>query len=231
MASESERSLLVGFAIPVVRTSEVRVGKAHGIVRSERLEANNGKAGKRVHAEEIAEHQKDTEIPRQRSEARPAVGQIEVGEGFVGSLHQGNLLVLSRREEDEYNPMIGEERSEKGRTVLGADRIDIVVVLQVALEVASDGLLLGTRRETDGVEGHQFVVEVHLADLDNKRMLSLLTIIGRVIVSKRFNRTFSVLVLVETSAPEKKQCRICSPKREGEGNGQFDDHALVVGGR
>jgi len=149
VASVVERlvlSLLVGFAIPVVRTSEVRVGKAHGIVRSERLEANNCKAGKRVHAEEIAEHQKDTEIPRQRSEARPAVGQIEVGEGFVGSLHQGNLLVLSRREEDEYNPRIGEERSEKGRTLLGADRIDIVVVLQVALEVASDGLLLGTRR-------------------------------------------------------------------------------------
>lgn len=67
-------SLLVGFAVLVVRTSQVGVGKEHGIVRSKRLEANNCKAGKRVHAEEIAEHQKDAEIPRQRSEARPAVG-------------------------------------------------------------------------------------------------------------------------------------------------------------
>ena len=137
-------SLLVGFAVLVVRTSEVRVGKAHGIVRPERLEANNGKAGKRVHAEEIAEHQKDAEIPWQRSEARPAVGQVEIGEGFVGSLHHDNLLMFSRREEDEHNPRIRKDRpSNEARTLFGANRIDIVVVLRVALEVASNGLLLG----------------------------------------------------------------------------------------
>jgi len=107
--SHSTEYLLAGFAVLVIRTSEVRVGQAHGIVRSERLEANNGKAGKRVHAEEVTADRKDAENPRQRSKTREAVGQIEVGEGLVGSFHHGNLLAFSRREEDEHNPRIGEE--------------------------------------------------------------------------------------------------------------------------
>ena len=224
--------LLVGFAVLVVRTSQVGVGKEHGIVRSKRLEANNCKAGKRVHAEEIAEHQKDAEIPRQRSEARPAVGQVEIGQGFVGSLHHDNLLMFSRRVEDEHNPRIGdrqhgEDLSEKARPLHVVDRVVIAVVLRVALEVASNGVPLGAIGKTDGVEGHQFIVVVDFADLYNKRMLSLLTVIGRVAIGKRFSGAFSAIVLVETSAPEKEQSRINAPKSEGEGNGEFHDHAWL----
>lgn len=57
-------SLLVGFAVLVVRTSEVRVGKAHCVVRSERLETNKCKAGEGVHAEKVTADRKDAENPR-----------------------------------------------------------------------------------------------------------------------------------------------------------------------
>ena len=57
-------SLLVGFAVLVVRTSKVRVGQTHGIIRPERLETNKCKAGKGVHTKEETTDRKDAENPR-----------------------------------------------------------------------------------------------------------------------------------------------------------------------
>ena len=51
------------------------------------------------------------------------------------------------------------------------------------------------------MEGDQFIVVVDLADLDKNRRLSLLTVIGRVAIGKRF---LDAIVLVETSASEKE---------------------------